>query len=211
MQLVEQHVIKKSDSRWKVIDDAAFASKNLYNAANYIVRQEFIHDGRYINYYELHRQMKETDVYQALPAKVSQQVLMLLDKNWHSYFAAMAAYKDNPDNFLAKPKLPKYKPKQIGRNILIYTIQAISQPKLKQGFIKPSMLDIEVKTLQRHVACVRIVPKKTHYIIEVVYEKRESQADVDASLIAGVDIGLNNLAAVGRGMPRPYTNRALFP
>jgi hypothetical protein len=33
MQLVEQHVIKRTDSRYQAIDRAAFASKNLYNAA----------------------------------------------------------------------------------------------------------------------------------------------------------------------------------
>ena len=35
MQLVEQHIINKTDSRFQSIDEAAFASKNLYNAANY--------------------------------------------------------------------------------------------------------------------------------------------------------------------------------
>lgn len=45
MQLVEQHVIGKSDARYAVIDQAAFASKNLYNAANYEIRQVFIFEG----------------------------------------------------------------------------------------------------------------------------------------------------------------------
>jgi len=30
VQLVEQHVIEKDDPRYSVIDEAAFASKNLY-------------------------------------------------------------------------------------------------------------------------------------------------------------------------------------
>jgi len=38
MQLVERHVVKRGDARYDSIDAAAFASKNLYNAANYIVR-----------------------------------------------------------------------------------------------------------------------------------------------------------------------------
>jgi putative transposase len=42
MQLVEQHVIRKADSRYAAIDQAACASKDLYNAANYTVRQAFI-------------------------------------------------------------------------------------------------------------------------------------------------------------------------
>ena len=32
MQLVEQHIISKGDPRYQAIDQAAFASKNLYNA-----------------------------------------------------------------------------------------------------------------------------------------------------------------------------------
>ncbi len=46
MQLVEQHVIDKHDPRYAVIDEAAFKSKNLYNAALYELRQAFIHEGR---------------------------------------------------------------------------------------------------------------------------------------------------------------------
>ena len=45
---VEQHIIKKTDPRFAAIDEAAFASGDLYNAATYIVRQSFIHDGKYI-------------------------------------------------------------------------------------------------------------------------------------------------------------------
>ncbi|TMC83080.1 MAG: transposase, partial [Chloroflexi bacterium] len=39
VQLVEQHCISKSDPRYSVIDEAAFKSKNLYNAALYEMRQ----------------------------------------------------------------------------------------------------------------------------------------------------------------------------
>jgi hypothetical protein len=35
MQLVEQHVISTSDPRFQSIDEMAFASKNLWNLANY--------------------------------------------------------------------------------------------------------------------------------------------------------------------------------
>ena len=60
------------------IDQAAFASKNLYNAANYIIRQSFIHEGVYLCYEEMSSRMKNHEAYQALPRKVSQQVLRLL-------------------------------------------------------------------------------------------------------------------------------------
>ena len=44
--------------------------------------------------------MKDHEAYKALPAKVAQWVLCLLDKNWQSYFAARAAWQDDPAKFL---------------------------------------------------------------------------------------------------------------
>jgi hypothetical protein len=48
MQLVEQHIIRASSPQFEAIDAAAFAAKNLYNAANYLVRQSFINEGQYL-------------------------------------------------------------------------------------------------------------------------------------------------------------------
>lgn len=165
MQLVEQHVIDRRDPRYAVIDEAAFKSKNLYNAANYEYRQAFIQTGMYLNYHEVQRRMQSHEAYKALPAKVSQQVLMVLDKNWKGFREALKAYYEDSSKFLGRPRLPKYKHKTEGRNILVYTIQAISRGKdgLKGGIIKPSMLAIEVKTQHKDVAQVRIVPRKGFY------------------------------------------------
>src|SRR5712664_2049239 len=118
MRLVEQHVIDRKDPRYSVIDEAAFKSKNLYNAALYEVRQAFIREGKYLNYNEMDRRMQSSDSYKALPAKVSQQVLVLLDKNWTAFFEARAAYEADPSTFTGRPRLPKYKHKTEGRNIL---------------------------------------------------------------------------------------------
>jgi putative transposase len=59
MHLVEQHVIRKTDARFAVMDRAAFASKNLYNAANYLVRQAFIHEDIYLNYAAVFHRIKK--------------------------------------------------------------------------------------------------------------------------------------------------------
>lgn len=77
--------------------------------------------------------MKGHEAYKALPAKVAQQVLRLLDKHWQSYFAACLAYQEDPSKFRRRPKLPHYKHKTRGRSILVYTIQALSRPGVKRG------------------------------------------------------------------------------
>jgi putative transposase len=197
MQLVEKHIISKTDSRFVFIDRAAFASKNLYNAALYEIRQHFIFTGEYLNYNTMDRIMQKHEAYHALPTKVSQQVLKLLDKNWKSFFAALRAYKDNPSKFLGRPKLPGYKDKKEGRNVLVYTIQALSQPALRKGIIKPSQLGIEVRTRHTNVDQVRIIPIRSgSYVIEVVYTRVEEQKQLDPSNVAAVDIGVNNLVAL---------------
>src|SRR5712692_10094780 len=196
MQLVEQHVIKRSDPRYAIIDAAAFASKNLYNAALYEMRQAYIFQGKYLNYHTMDRLMKQHEAYKALPAKVSQQVLIQLDKAWTSFFEAREEYEQTPSKFTGRPRLPNYKHKTEGRNLLVYTDQAISQRGLKQGCIHPSMLPISIKTRQKDIAQVRIVPKKGFYVVEVVYEREPIQAKVDPSFCVGIDLGVTNVAAV---------------
>ncbi len=202
MQLVEQHVIGKQDPRYPAIDAAAFASKNLYNAANYEIRQAFIHEGRFISYNHLDKLMQSHEAYRALPAKVAQWVLKGLVNNWKAFFEAREQYQCDPSKFTGHPQLPKYKHKIDGRNLLIYTIQALGKKGLKQSFIQPSMLPIEVKTrYAEHIDQVRIIPRKGFYVIEVIYEQAVKQTAVNPVFYAGVDLGVNNLAALASNKP----------
>jgi len=202
MQLVEQHVIDRHDPRYAVIDAAAFASKNLYNAALYEMRQAFIHQGRYISYNQLDKRMQSHEAYKALPAKVAQWVLKGLVNNWKSFKEARESYRCDPSKFTGRPQLPKYKHKSDGRNLLVYTIQALGKQALKCGLIHPSMLALEVKTKHAEsIDQVRIIPRKGFYVVEVVYEKAVKQAPVNPAYYAGIDIGLNNLVALASNKP----------
>jgi putative transposase len=125
----------------------------------------------------------------------------MLDKNWQGFFAAIKAYRADPSRFRKRPGLPHYLHKTEGRYALVYTIQALSKPALVRGVIVPSGLAIEVRTKQTHIAQVRIVPKGQFYVVEVVYEKDSEPAAVDPALVAGIDIGLNNLAAITSNKP----------
>ncbi len=212
MQLVERHIIEKGHSLFEEIDATAFLSKNLYNRANYIIRQEFINTSKekekgnvknanWIRYKKIQKDLQnDKDVdYKSLPAKVSQHVLKLLDKNWKSFFASIRDWKKNPSKYTGRPCLPKYKHKTKGRGVLCYTIQAISKVELRKGIVLLSGTKISVKTKQNpaDIKQVRVVPRIGHYIIEIVYNKKEvKNENLDKKKIAGADLGLNNLAAV---------------
>lgn len=212
MYLVEKHRINKSHSLFKEIDNLCFLSKNLYNRANYLVRQEFIETSKlkesgltetaiYFNYNSINRMMIDNnDVdYCALPRKVSNQVLMSLDSNWTSFFRSIKDYVKCPSKYNGKPSLPKYKHKTKGRYFLKYEKGAISTKLLKKGIIKLSKTNIEIPfiALQKDnnlsLIEVRIVPKLNNYVIEIVYEKKEEKYDLDYNNILGIDLGINNL------------------
>jgi putative transposase len=209
MLVAERHIIKKGHRFWAEIDNLSWQSKNLYNSANYLIRQNFIYGHGYLTYNQMASLMKETEQYQALPAKVSQQVLRGLDRNWQSFFAASSEFKSHPDKFLGKPKIPGYKEPKKGRNLLVYTIQAISKVGLRQGLVKLSLrrssgqagtsIALPTRVAER-IAEVRIVPKCDCYVIEVIYEKTEQFLALNEK-IAAIDLGIDNLMAVTSNQP----------
>ena len=201
MLVAERHIIKKGHRFWAEIDNLSWQSKNLYNSANYLIRQNFIYGHGYLTYNQMASLMKKTEQYQALPAKVSQQVLRGLDKNWPSFFAASSEFKSHPDKFLGKPKILGYKEPKKGRNLLVYTIQALSKVGLRQGFVKLSGTSIALPTrVAERIAEVRIVPKCDCYVIEVIYGKIE-QFLAPNEKIAAIDLGIDNLMAVTSNQP----------
>ena len=126
MNRIERHIVIND----KNLDNLCFLSKNLYNYCNFLIRQEFINNNKLLSEYELTTQLaeeKQTD-YIALPAQTSQQVIKLLFKNWKSFFKLCKV----KSKLNGKPKLPKYKDKTKGRNIVIFTNQ---QCKLKNGYV----------------------------------------------------------------------------
>src|SRR2546429_376661 len=205
MQLTEKHVIECNDPRYKAIDAAAFASKNLYNATLYIVRQVFIGEGEYLNYNTMDKIMQKHEAYRGLPTKVAQEVVKQVHEAWISFFEACKEYREHPEKFTGHPKPPGYKDKVNGRNLLTYNMQAISRGKktLDRGIIKPSQLGITVKTRQDPKAIneVRIAPKKGYYVVEIVYTKEEKQAELKKEYIAGIDVGVDNLIALTSDKP----------
>src|SRR6185503_9054850 len=100
----------------------------------------FIFEKRYLGYGATYHLVKDSPEYRALPAKVSNQVLIQVDHDWQSFFGEMKAWPEDPSKFLGRPHLPGYKHKTDGRNLLVYDAGAVSKKELKKGMVKPSQL-----------------------------------------------------------------------
>lgn len=198
MILTERHIIKKTNSLYKELDMLCFLSKNLYNSALYTVRQFYFENKKYINWININNQFikgKQIDYY-ALPCKVSQQTLKMVDQNMKSFFNALKAKN-------SKPRLPKYLDKTKGRFVVTYTNQAISKTELKKGYIVLSKTNIRIKTKIHDVQQVRIVPQNNVIVIEVLYKVNCKINNFDIRKYCGVDFGLNNLMSCGFSDVRP--------
>jgi putative transposase len=195
---IERHLIKKSNPMWNTIDNKCFEAKNLYNIANYMLRQEFITNNKWIRYNKMDSIFHDTEEYKTLGSQASQNTLSLLDRNWKSFFVAIKDWsKKRGEGYFGKPSLPRYKDKN-GRSILmIKNIQCkIKDQKLIFSW-KPLRKFSGIKTnVVGKLMQVRFVPSGNCYWMEIVY-----QTDIPESLpfnnrIIGIDLGVNNFATI---------------
>lgn len=169
------------------------------------MRQYYFNTKEYLDFYKLSQLLRDSrDVdYYSLPTRVSNGILMLLDRNFNAFFALIKKKKSGSYD---KPvKLPKYLEKE-GRYITIFTKTAISKKSLKKGFIKLSSLSIEIptKVTGSNLVEVRVLPRNNHHVVEVVYEEEDKENKIDNKRYASVDLGLNNLMTVSSNVTKPF-------
>lgn len=213
IQQVEKHVIKKSHPYYNMFCEYTHLAKNLYNHANYLVRNEFVETGKWLRYSKLDKLLREDleyPDYRNMPASQSaQQVLRLLDTTWKSFFNSIKDWSKNKDKYSGQPRLPKYKPKD-GKMVLIVTNQQVRQkgdllhfPKSFCGFTVKSRC-VTLANFEK-INQVRIVPKGQSFCLEIVYSiSVESELHSDNGRYMSIDLGLDNLATV-------VTNTGLQP
>lgn len=194
VQRCEQHNIRYGTDFYKFVDEMCFKSKNLYNYANYIIRQEFINNGNWIKYNQLFQLVKESEPYKDIGNNTGQGTLRVLDKNWKAFFKAIKDWKKNPSKYLGRPKIPKYKDKD-GRFLLSLDSNKV---KLKDGYIyfawkpfKPYNNMFKTNAQERILQC-RFIPRCGKYVMEIVYEIEVPDVSETSDRVAAIDIGVDN-------------------
>ncbi|MFX1569677.1 MAG: RNA-guided endonuclease InsQ/TnpB family protein [Promethearchaeota archaeon] len=188
MMLTEQIQLKK----YSPLSYICHLSKNLYNLANYYVRQEYFYLGNWLRYNDLWYILKEKEPYKQLPSQTAQQTLRLLDKNWKSFFQSIRTYKKHPEKFLGPPRPPRYKKKN-GECIIVFTNQ---QCKIKEGslyFPKKTQLHPVKTRIRSKFHHIRIIPKGIYYTLEIIYQKEVNKLELEKDRVIGIDLGLNNI------------------
>jgi len=194
IQLAQQIIINNKHRYFSMLDTLCFKSKNLYNSCLYRIRQHYKENKTYLNYYSLNKQLSSehnVDYYNMPYAQCAQQVLRQIDKQYVSFYKALKSSKMKGK----KVRLPKYKDKENGRNIVIYTNQCF---KHKNNIIKLKIDNknrIDLTTDKDNIQQVRIIPKGNHIVIEIIYNKTYTLKE-NNNRFAAIDLGISNLATL---------------
>lgn len=177
---------------FEVVDRYCFYSKNVYNEANYILRQEFVKNNRILGAYDIQKLMQNMDCYKECGSQAAQKTIQMLDKAWKSFLVSIKDYSKNPIKYLGKPKIPKYLKKN-GRQV--FSLKNI-QCTLKDGLFRISFKPFKGYTVRTHakgrlIQC-RFVPKGLYYVMEIVYEIEVPDIPKNSDRIVAIDIGVNN-------------------
>ena len=198
MKLVHKFNYRKRNAE---LDTLCKVSNDLYNQANYTIKQEFNKSGKWVRYNELDRIMKATENleheinYRKLKAQAAQQILRMLDKNWLSYFRALKVFKKDPSKFTGQPRPPRFL-KRGSRNLLVYTNQC-SQIKDNKIVLEEN-ISINIPKVDKDFSKlkqIRILPRKDRYEIEIIYNVDCANFELDQNNYLSIDLGVNNLAA----------------
>ena len=214
--------IKKSHIDYDYIKIQLIESKEIYNFANYILRQiyfkntnkyqyslEFVNEypsltELFLQYIEENKQFT-TLFYKiicefsklkrySINSKIVQNIVDKLKNDWTSYWALLKAKKDKTYN--KKINIPAYKKKY---NLVEYNNQVMSKKKLKLGYIGTDKMKLGIKIAKKHQAlnckCFRIYEKHDKLVCELIYEKYIATVE-KTNKVASIDLGLENLFTI---------------
>ena len=180
------------------IDNLTKLSNNLYNEANYRMRQQFFKTGTVLSYFELCKELKVSVNYTGLPSKTAQQIIKLVVSEWQSFFVTQASYQHNPEKFTGRPKIPKYRPKG-STFVLVFNNQQVGKVKEGQQVTFPEKTGLVLSTrlpVGTLLNGARIVPNYAGYMVEILYQTTVQAVVANPQRMAGIDFGVENLVTI---------------
>ena len=215
--------IKKNHNDYNYIKQQLIESKEIYNYANYVIRQIFFKKSRnnkynmdfvdeypelkdlFLNYIDENKQFttlfckiirKFAKLKEfSINSKIVHSIIRRLKADWDSYWALFNLAKNK--EYDKKINIPKYK-KQY--NLVEYGNQVLSKKKLKLGFIGTDKMKqgfkLSKKQKDLNCKCFRIFYKNNNFVCELIYEKEINDQTNSTGKVASIDLGLENLFTV---------------
>ena len=198
MQLVEKHIVKRTDKRYKDLLQLCHLSKNLYNTVLYTIRQHWFEtknddtvSKKFLNYYDVWNILKVDNAdFKALEYHSAQLVIKQVEANFSSFFSLLKLKSEG--KYQKKVHLPKYLDKD-GYNVISFN--QFKKRELKDGYVtlpKTKSLRFKVKNTNLHF--INVVPKNDYIQVNFIYKKEEKEFKTDNRRYMAIDLGIDNLA-----------------
>jgi len=219
MYKIDRIHVKKNTPIGAYADNYAHLAKNLYNAALFLLRNNYtafgkenltpneisvreelagcgIEPKRYLSYFTLEKVMRKTsnpDFFSGLPMQTAQQELRRAADDFSNWIKALNAWYKDPSKFLGKPKMPGYKKADI--TAFKFTNQ---DAVLRNGRLKLPRTKLTLKTPlreERRLKEVIVTPEYDGFDFLLVYELPDP-SPAKGSHAAAIDFGVNNIVTI---------------
>lgn len=216
LRLTETHCLRPNQPLYKWAVKECKHHAKLYNRANYIKRQAFtehlenldelylekVREGKFISQNDIIRVMMKTHdelFYGSTKKNSSQQTIIRLESDWRNWFRALAEYKKNPLKFNGRPRIVGYyKEDELAPVYYTYCDAKIKNGEIYIQFKKGKTLEIKLPfhTNLKDFQQIHLVPKQGRIDVEIIYNIDIQPLNLDKTKAIGIDLGINNLAAI---------------
>lgn len=220
--------VKASHPDYEMIKVHTIEAKEIYNYANYIIRQLYFKNSENHDYsmefiYEYPELNEDFEIYlkensqftstfyriicsfsrikgHSLNSKMVQNVVDTLKRDWKSYWKLL---KLKTGGKYDKPvSIPRYKKKY---SVVEYNPQVLSRTKLKNGYVSTARMNegFKIPKFYKEYSCksARALWKNASLYMEIVYEKEIPEAKSNKKA-ASIDLGGKILMAVAYNFNR---------
>ena len=220
--------VKASHPDYELIKIHTIEAKEIYNYANYIIRQIYFKNSENHEYsldfiYEYPELNEDFETYlkensqftstfyriicnfsrikeHSLSSKMVQNIVDVLKRDWKSYWKLL---KLKTNGKYDKPvSIPRYKKKY---SIVEYNPQTISKAKLKKGYVGTALMveGFAIPNFYKEYSCksARALWKNGFLYMEIIYEKEIPEAKLNEK-VASIDLGGKILMAVAYNFNR---------
>lgn len=202
MKCYKQHIRKLSKKDFTILKEYCQASNSLYNCSLYICKEYFKETNKYVGYSKLYHEIKSNEHYRKLPAKIAQQIVRLVDKDYRSFFALLnRKLKGQYNGDLSDPKFKKSGDKFI----LILPNDQVNQRNGKIKITKHLKIPFS-KEIDGNIKQAIIKPKgNKYYEIHIAYEEEiKKHKIINSESYLSIDLGLDNLCSCYSNVGRDF-------
>ena len=202
LRVLKNKLKNLTEQEFYFLKSMCHASKDVYNATLYQMRQHYFKCGEKLTYVEAYHKLKKHHSFKSMPALPAQQSMKMVDAAYSSFFGLLKSKRLG--YYTGEVKLPGYLDKDGYFPFIVPDVNKLWKTEIKIRIshslktkfkLKEFVYPIPECIRQYKIKEIRIIPKydASYFEIEFVYEVEEKK-ESEGKNVLSIDIGVNNFA-----------------